>query len=134
MVEYGIGSEVSTFGDVYSYGILLLEMFTGRRPTDGLFKEGLSLHNFVKMALPDHVMEVVDPLILREAEERSVHAPNRMKKIVECLISVLEIGIGCSLELPRDRMDIGKAAAELHRIKGIFLYKQKLDTSTLIKR
>ncbi|XVF24082.1 hypothetical protein REPUB_Repub13aG0096500 [Reevesia pubescens] len=51
--EYGMGSELSTKGDVYSYGILLLEMFTGKRPTDEMFKEGLSLHNFVAAALPE---------------------------------------------------------------------------------
>ncbi|KAK8334201.1 hypothetical protein V6Z11_A10G258200 [Gossypium hirsutum] len=50
--EYGMGSELSTNGDVYSYGILLLEMLTGKRPTNERFKEGLSLHNLVKAALP----------------------------------------------------------------------------------
>ncbi|CAL5363838.1 unnamed protein product [Camellia sinensis] len=46
--EYGMGSEVSAYGDIYSFGILLLEMLTGKRPTDEMFKDGLSLHSFVK--------------------------------------------------------------------------------------
>ncbi|XVF83920.1 hypothetical protein PTKIN_Ptkin16aG0532800 [Pterospermum kingtungense] len=40
-LEYGLGSCVTTYGDVYSYGILLLEMFTGRRSTDEMFEEFL---------------------------------------------------------------------------------------------
>ncbi|XP_030964938.1 putative receptor-like protein kinase At3g47110 [Quercus lobata] len=54
--EYGMGGEVSTEGDVYSYGVLVLEMFTGRRPTDDMFKDGLNLHNFVKMCLPKRLI------------------------------------------------------------------------------
>ncbi|XP_017976514.1 PREDICTED: putative receptor-like protein kinase At3g47110 [Theobroma cacao] len=49
--EYGMGSEVSANGDVYSHSILSLEMFSGMRPTDEVFKEGLNLHNLVKAAL-----------------------------------------------------------------------------------
>ncbi|XP_058072556.1 probable LRR receptor-like serine/threonine-protein kinase At3g47570 isoform X1 [Magnolia sinica] len=64
--EYGMGGKASAHGDVYSYGILLLEMFTGKRPTDDMFKDGLSLHEFAKMALPDQVMRIADPSLLLE--------------------------------------------------------------------
>ncbi|PIA57864.1 hypothetical protein AQUCO_00500050v1, partial [Aquilegia coerulea] len=68
--EYAMGGEVSKRGDVYSYGILLLEMFTGKRPTDEMFKDGLNLHSFSEIALHKQVMEIVDPsLSFAELEE-----------------------------------------------------------------
>ncbi|CDP11688.1 unnamed protein product [Coffea canephora] len=57
--SYGMGGEVSTQGDVYSYGILLLELFTGKMPTDSLFTEDFSLHSYVKTALSHQVMELL---------------------------------------------------------------------------
>nr|AAU90331.2 Leucine rich repeat containing protein, putative [Solanum demissum] len=58
--EYGMGSKVSVLGDMYSFGILILEIFTGRRPTDTLFQASSSLHNFVETALPEKVMEILN--------------------------------------------------------------------------
>ena len=65
-----MGSQVSTEGDVYSFGVFLLELFLGKRPTDEMFKDDLNLHNFVKMALLEGLVQVVDQtLLIREVEE-----------------------------------------------------------------
>ncbi|KAK3436978.1 hypothetical protein EUGRSUZ_C01539, partial [Eucalyptus grandis] len=110
--EYGMGDMVSTQGDMYSYGILLLEMLTGRRPTEETFKDHLNLHNFFKVALPDRVMEIVDLAIINGESENDIE---RMKG---CVASVLRIGVACSMELPQDRMDVAKALKELHKIRA----------------
>ncbi|MFS8013082.1 putative protein kinase RLK-Pelle-LRR-XII-1 family [Helianthus anomalus] len=69
--EYGVGNEMTKEGDIYSFGILLLEMITGRRPTDPIFQEGLKLHEYVKMALPDRLKEIIEPTLLSIDEDRN---------------------------------------------------------------
>ena len=57
---------MSTSGDIFSFGILVLEMFTGRKPTDDMFREGLTLQKFVKKNLSEPVMiEIIDCKILQ---------------------------------------------------------------------
>ncbi|XP_042490246.1 probable LRR receptor-like serine/threonine-protein kinase At3g47570 isoform X2 [Macadamia integrifolia] len=129
--EYGAGADVSTHGDVYSFGILLLEMFTGKRPTHEMFKDSFTLHSWADMALHDGVMAIIDPSLLpmeEDEEEVATTATNIigsqicMKDIVqECLNSVIRIGVGCSSESPGDRMDINDVFKELHLIRDIYL-------------
>ncbi|TVU30788.1 hypothetical protein EJB05_22429, partial [Eragrostis curvula] len=58
--EYGMGTEISKDGDVFSFGVLLLEILTGRRPTDSYFHDGTSLPKYVERASPDRLLDVVD--------------------------------------------------------------------------
>ncbi|KAI3464361.1 hypothetical protein Pfo_021024 [Paulownia fortunei] len=111
--EYGMSDIVSTQGDVYSYGILLLEMFTNRRPTNDEFEEHTNLHNFVSSALPDRVMETVDPFL---HQELGINDKNR-----DCIVSILSIGVACSKELPRDRMLMADVVNELNKTRNAFL-------------
>ncbi|KAL7185001.1 hypothetical protein ACSBR2_027026 [Camellia fascicularis] len=128
--EYGMGCEVSTYGDVYSYGILLLEMFTGKKPTHEMFKDNLSLHKFAKMAMPKTVEEIADPILLEQEGETSTntddtHSQNHVSRetIRKCLISIFKIGISCSVESPRERMDMSDVVVELHLIRNILAGK-----------
>lgn len=120
-----MGSEVSTHGDVYSFGVLVLEMFTGKRPTDEMFIGNLNLHNFVKEALPERLAEIVDPILLIEREE-AANAQNQRNReslgVRECLVSILGIGVTCSLESPRDRIQMEEVAAQLLSIRNKFLH------------
>lgn len=65
--EYGLGNKVSIYGDTYSFGVLLLEIFTGKRPTDADFAQDLSLHRYEQIALRDHqVASVIDEQLRRK--------------------------------------------------------------------
>ncbi|KAL7253388.1 hypothetical protein ACSBR1_007843 [Camellia fascicularis] len=127
LVEYAMGSKESTEGDVYSYGILLLEISTGERPTDDMFKDSLNLHNFIRLALPHQVADVADPMLFRGGEEETStqnlckRSCSRSEKIRDCLISIMQIGVNCSAELPKERMNISAVVAQLHSIRNIFL-------------
>ncbi|GJZ94201.1 kinase-like domain-containing protein [Tanacetum coccineum] len=109
--EYGLGSEMTSSGDVYSYGILLLEVMTGKNPTDDIFKEGLSLHKFASVAFPDHVIDVIDgdAIVLQSTEANAL-------KMEECLIAIVKIGISCSVDSPSQRMKIEIVVNELQHI------------------
>ncbi|XP_071718417.1 LRR receptor-like serine/threonine-protein kinase EFR [Rutidosis leptorrhynchoides] len=109
--EYGLGSEMTSSGDVYSFGILLLELMTGKKPTDDMFNEDFSLHKYVDMALPYHVVDVIDnDIIVTQSTE--VNA----LKVEECLVSTMKIGVTCSMDFPPQRMNIKDVVQELQCI------------------
>ncbi|GJS62868.1 leucine-rich repeat protein, partial [Tanacetum coccineum] len=114
LLEYGIGSEMTSCGDIYSFGILLLEVMTGKRPTDGMFNEGLSLHKFACMALPDNAVDIIDDdTIVLQSKEANAY------KLEECLVAIIQIGVSCSVDSPPQRMKIQIVVTELQRILDV---------------
>ncbi|TYH73879.1 hypothetical protein ES332_D05G359300v1 [Gossypium tomentosum] len=128
--EYGLGSKASTSGDAYSFGVLVLEMFIAKKPTDEMFKEGLSLNKFASAVDINQVFETVDPRILKNhgGSEQSSSNPSSSndsdhicRKYEECLAAVIRVGLSCAAQSPKDRLPMRETLTKLHDIKKIFL-------------
>lgn len=120
IAEYGFGSKLSTQGDVYSYGITVLEMLTGKRPTDEMFSKGLTLHKFVKEAFPQKIHEILDPSIFPVTRDDGDNHTTT-DEITRSIMNLLKIGISCSADAPTDRPTINDVYAKVITIEETFL-------------
>ncbi|XP_052198289.1 probable LRR receptor-like serine/threonine-protein kinase At3g47570 [Diospyros lotus] len=132
--EYGLGSEASRQGDVYSYGVLLLEMVTGKRPTDEMFSEGTlnNIHNFVKTSVSsERVQEIADPPVVVLQEPQMKKGVER-DKMLEWLTSIFEVGIGCTEESARARPEMSYVVNELILIRDSIVATRRGTTYTRV--
>ncbi|KAL8472352.1 hypothetical protein ACS0TY_029537 [Phlomoides rotata] len=106
--EYGYGVKPSTAGDVYSYGIIVLELFTGRRPTLEMFTAGLSLKRWVQNHFPSSIDQVVDPDLLQQMNDEEDYWSK--------MITVLEVGLSCAAESVDARITIREALTKLKNV------------------
>jgi LRR receptor-like serine/threonine-protein kinase FLS2 len=112
-IEYASGGIVSTRGDVYSYGILLMETFTRKKPTDDMFDGEMSLKRWVKESSPLSVTEVVDAKLLGiESDCASME---------NCVSSLMGLALQCCAELHEQRINAKGILTTLNKIKLKFL-------------
>ncbi|KAL7265342.1 hypothetical protein ACSBR1_003166 [Camellia fascicularis] len=113
--EYGIGEGVSTKGDVYSFGILMLEIFTKKKPTDEMFTGEMDLQRWVSMELPNQVMDIIDRGLLG----------NELKsESFDCVVGVLEIGLMCAGKSPDSRPSMREVSMMIKNVRRSKLLNQ----------
>jgi hypothetical protein len=111
----------SAYGDIYSYGILVLETATGKRPTDSKLI-GLGIRQYVELGLGGRVMDVVDTELSKTLENEFQTADDySCKQKIYCLTSLLRLGLSCSQEMPSSRMATGDILMELQAMKESLL-------------
>ena len=91
-----------------------METFTRKKPTDESFVGEMSLKCWVKESLPSALTEVVDNNLLNNGERG--YTARR-----DCALSILQLALECSEEVPNERIDMKEVVAMLKKIKIKFL-------------
>ncbi|PPD96432.1 hypothetical protein GOBAR_DD06552 [Gossypium barbadense] len=112
--EYGLAGIISVKSDVYSYGILLMETFTRKKPTNEMFIGETSLKHWVKESLPNGTIDIADSSLLQNEGENSTAKVN-------CISSILNLALECSAQLPEERKDMEDVVYKLKRIRMKYL-------------
>ncbi|OIT02848.1 PREDICTED: MDIS1-interacting receptor like kinase 1 [Nicotiana attenuata] len=91
--EYGYTLKVDEKIDIYSYGVVLMELLTGKRPLDPEFGESVDIVEWFRMKIRDNksLEEALDPNV------------GTIQHVQEEMLLVLRIAILCIAKLPKDR-------------------------------
>ncbi|KAM0903833.1 hypothetical protein ACQ4PT_018418 [Festuca glaucescens] len=122
-----MGRQACASGDVYSYGVLLLEMFIGKRPTHAMFGEGLlTLARLVEVADTSGpgILSVVDPRLLADVGGETIDDSRRRGRSWDqgaAVTSVMRIGASCASELPVKRPGVKEVANEITKVRTSLL-------------
>lgn len=122
--EYGLGSEISIKGDVYSYGILVLEMLTGRSPVDEMFRGEMNLQRWVEIGLSSSVVEILD-------EELEAYSFTSLQ--LNHLTSIINVGLKCASQLPDERPLLKDVLAMIKKIR-VVLFSEIVSTRNETRR
>ncbi|XP_073317466.1 probable inactive receptor kinase At1g48480 [Primulina huaijiensis] len=99
--------KVSQKADVYGFGVLLLELLTGKAPTHALLNdEGVDLPRWVQSVVREEwTSEVFDLELLR------------YQNVEEELVQLLQLGIDCTAQHPDNRPSISEVARRIEDLR-----------------
>ncbi|PWA63261.1 leucine-rich repeat transmembrane protein kinase family protein [Artemisia annua] len=91
--EYGYTLKVDEKSDIYSYGVVLMELITGKKPIEPEFGDSVDIVEWVRRKIRDKkpLGEVVDENV------------GNCKHVEEEMLLVLRIALICTAKLPKDR-------------------------------
>ena len=108
ITEYGYSLKVDEKSDIYSFGVVLLELVTGKKPLDPSFGESIDLVEWVRVKIRSNrgIQEVLDPDV-----------GGQCQYIQEEMLLVLRIALTCTAKLPKERPSMRDVITMLREAK-----------------
>ncbi|KAH7294279.1 hypothetical protein KP509_28G063700 [Ceratopteris richardii] len=120
--EYAYGGKLTAKGDVYSFGIVLLELLTRKRPTDDAF-EGTSMTLWANSAFQTNWMDMIDPALHDQLSDARVR---------DEIYNIAILAISCVRRAPDDRPLMKDVLMVLLYVKEGNYSKKSMDDLVLL--
>ncbi|KAL3675312.1 hypothetical protein R1sor_025260 [Riccia sorocarpa] len=106
---------MSTAGDVFGLGIVILEMLVRRRPTNVTSEDsGFTFVSWIRTLFPHDLKEVIDPELLPKLESD-----------IEHVTFLFKVGLLCTADSPRDRPSAREALAMINSMSKHKMEQEK---------
>lgn len=111
---------VSQKADVYSFGVLLLELLTGKTPTQALLnEEGVDFPRWVRSIVRDEWSSEVFDLELQ-----------RDPTVEEDMVNLLQLAIDCTAQYPDNRPSMSEVRIQIEEIIRSSRHKRQVPRAT----
>ena len=109
LVEYRYTLKVDEKIDIYSFGVVLLELLTGNYPLDPEFGESVDIVEWIRRKVRDNksLEEALDPNV------------GNCKHVQEEMLLVLRLAFLCTAKLPKDRPSMRDVITMLREAKPL---------------
>ncbi|KAK1626347.1 hypothetical protein QYE76_000662 [Lolium multiflorum] len=137
--ELAFMGRASRNSDVFSFGIMLLEVFTGKRPTYPTFVGESSLRHCILQAFPAKLIDILDERLYEDEQmnqafhHQTITTSPYSSSIAHngnFLVSTFKMGLECSSDSPDKRPSMGDVVTSLKNIKkdySAFLLKRSFS-------
>ncbi|KAL6861457.1 hypothetical protein ACP4OV_017157 [Aristida adscensionis] len=118
--EYGYGNKPSIRGDVYSFGVMLLEMITGKSPLQHSFGGDMNLVKWVRDRSLHRAHEVIEMQLTSTMEGVQISCTEQLLRDY-LLVPMMDVALACAVESPEERINMHDSLQRLKHIKTHFL-------------
>lgn len=114
--EFAYMRELTTKVDVFSFGVIIMEFLTKRRPTELAADDGmpLTLRQLVDSAMSSEyskrLLQIIDPFLASIVTEKEW----------EVLEKLLKLALSCTCTNPEDRPDMNEVLSTLLKLRENF--------------